>query len=247
MNLKIISSSSKGNCYILENEKEALLLECGVKFSEIKKAINFNISKIVGCVITHEHQDHCKSIWDVLNAGISVFATEGTHEACDTIRHHRSGIFGKNREIIYLGGFKIMSFDVKHDAKEPCGFLINHRETGNILFITDTFYSSYIFKNLNNILIEANYSHKIMSEQLEKGNLPKFLNDRILKSHMSLENCIKSLKANDLRAVNNIVLIHLSDSNSDENYFLNQVKKATGKNVIVANKGLKIEFNKTPF
>jgi hypothetical protein len=64
---------------------------------------------------------------------------------------------------------------------------------------------------------------------------------------MSLDTCIKTLKANDLSLVNNIVLIHLSDSNSNEIEFKKEVKQATGKTVTVANNGISIDFNKTPF
>jgi len=250
MKLKVIGSNSKGNCYLLENDTEALLIECGVNFSEIKKAINFNISKIVGCIVTHEHKDHCKSIDDVMKAGINVYSNKGTFEAldiyCDVFGkkcHHKANPL-HGIDDFKIGGFRIMSFDVKHDASEPCGFLINHKETGNVLFLTDTIYSPYTFKNLNNIIIEANYSNRIMTEKLQKGNMPEFLRNRILKSHMSLETCMEHLQANDLTAVNNIVLIHLSDGNSDEKYFLNEVKKLTSKNVFVADKGLTIDFNK---
>jgi len=55
------------------------------------------------------------------------------------------------------------------------------------------------------------------------------------------------LSANDLSQVNNIVLIHLSDSNSDEIQFQNEVSELTGKNVTVASNGMTINFNKTPF
>ena len=41
MKLKVISTGSKGNCYILKNETSALVIEAGVNFSEVKKAINF--------------------------------------------------------------------------------------------------------------------------------------------------------------------------------------------------------------
>ncbi len=39
MKLTVLNSNSKGNCYILQNEHEALVIECGVKFSEVKKAL----------------------------------------------------------------------------------------------------------------------------------------------------------------------------------------------------------------
>lgn len=55
MLLRVISSSSSGNGYILENDKEALIIECGCRFKDIKIALGFNIRKIVGCIVSHEH------------------------------------------------------------------------------------------------------------------------------------------------------------------------------------------------
>lgn len=243
MNLKVIGTGSKGNAYLLENENEALLIECGVNIREIKRTLNFNLSKVVGCILTHEHGDHAKSIKDVISAGINVYATGGTHAACNTIPKHRAIIINDESNY-HIGNYKIKAFGVKHDASEPCGFLINHPETGNVLFLTDTFYCPYTFKNLNNIIVEANFSNKLIREKLSDM---EFLKNRILTSHMSLETCIGFLHANDLRAINNIVLIHLSDGNSDEKYFKAEVENATGKTVSVASNGMNIELNKTPF
>ena len=55
MKIKVLNSNSNGNCYILENDKSCLVIECGVAFSEIKKGLNFNTSKIDMLVVTHEH------------------------------------------------------------------------------------------------------------------------------------------------------------------------------------------------
>ena len=55
MELTVLSSSSKGNCYILQNDNEALVIEAGVSLLEVKKAVGFNISKIRGVLISHEH------------------------------------------------------------------------------------------------------------------------------------------------------------------------------------------------
>ena len=38
MQLKVIGSGSSGNSYILENETEALIIEAGLPFLEVKKA-----------------------------------------------------------------------------------------------------------------------------------------------------------------------------------------------------------------
>lgn len=243
MKFKVIGTGSKGNAYLLETEQEALLIECGVKIKDIVRAIDFDVSKIVGCIVTHEHLDHSKSLIDVLKLGINTYISESIKKAFSSKLVGRLPFLYEPKISFDCGGFKVMPFEVKHDV--PCvGFLIYHVECGKTLFLTDTYYCKYVFSGLNNIIIEANYSKKIIDEKLSDM---MFLRNRILKSHFSLENCISMLKSNDLTSVNNIVLIHLSDSNSDEVMFQNEVEKATGHKVFVAKNNLEIEFNKTAF
>lgn len=246
MKLKVIGTGSQGNAYLLENEEEALLIECGVKISEIKKAIDFNVSKIVGCILTHEHLDHSKSAEEVAKLGIDVYSGAKTHSHCNIDTFSRA-IDISSKQTFQVGGFQIMAFDVKHDAVEPLGFLISHKDCGKTLFLTDTYYCKYTFPGLNNIIIEANYSKEIIDKKYGPDSEKEFLRNRILKSHFSLENCKGMLAANDLKQVNNIVLIHLSDTNSNEKQFQKEVQELTNKNVSVAFNGMEIDFNKTPF
>jgi phosphoribosyl 1,2-cyclic phosphodiesterase len=246
MILKVISSNSSGNAYILENDQEALLIECGVPFRFIKQALNFNLSKVKGCILTHNHADHSKAAEEVLAAGIDVYASPGTHEAIGTYKNRRA-MLALSGYPSCIGGFTVKPFDVKHDAAEPLGYLIRHSETGVILFLTDSYYSEYKFPGLNNIIIEANYCEQILDARLKSGEDPRFLRDRVIQSHMSLQTCKLTLSANDLSQVNNIVLIHLSDRNSDAKRFKLEVEEETGKQVHVARPGLEISFNKQPF
>lgn len=246
MKLKVIGTGSQGNAYILETENEALLIECGVKVDEIKKALNFDLSKVVGCLVTHEHQDHCKSIHDIMRLGINTYSGRKTFEVINPDNIHRAMTIS-SRETVKIGNFSVMAFDVKHDAVEPLGFLINHSECGKTLFLTDTYYCKYTFPGLNNIIIEANYSKEIIDRKFGPDSDKEFLRNRILKSHFSLANCKDMLAANNLSSVNNIVLIHLSDSNSDEKQFVKEIYELTGKNVTAAVNGMQIDFNKTPF
>lgn len=246
MKLKVISTGSKGNAYILSNENEALLIEAGVNIKEIKQALDFDLSKVVGCIVTHEHLDHAKSAVDVARLGIDVYCSLGTMKARSLGNINRVKQI-KSREVFTVGNFKIMPFDVKHDANEPLGFLIEHPDCGKTLFLTDTYYCKYTFPGLNNILIEANYSKEIIDKKFGPDSEKEFLRNRILKSHFSLANCKDMLSANDLSKVNNIVLIHLSDSNSDEKQFVKEVTELTGKNVCAAVNGMEIEFNQYPF
>ncbi len=243
MKLKILSSSSAGNCYILHNDKEVLILECGVKMPVIKQALNFDLSKVVGVLVTHEHQDHCCAIREVIGAGLNVYTSAGTIEALKIKSHRLHTITGTR----LLGGFKIKAFDAVHDCREGINFLIEHEECGRVIFITDSFYCPYTFPGLNNILVEANYSQEILDEKVRNGVAPEFLRNRVLQSHMSLATCKEFLAANDLSMVNNIVLIHLSDSNSNASVFKQEIENITCKNVHIADKGLEIELNKTPY
>lgn len=246
MVLKVINSGSAGNCYILENATTALVIECGVKFSDIKQALDFDLNKVAGVLISHEHGDHCKGIKEVIAAGLDVYASDGTIAAMGVAGSHRvTRLF--NQTLKQIGEFKVLPFDVKHDCRQPFGFVINHSDCGNVLFITDSYYVGHTFKNLNNVIVEANYSMDIVNRRLSERNIHVKVRDRVIESHMSLDTCKALLKANDLTAVNNIVLIHLSDGNSDEARFQKEVADLTGKTVHIAKKNLIIPFTKTPF
>lgn len=244
MRLNIINSNSEGNCYLFtDNNGETLIVECGVRFEKVKHALNFDLSKVVGCIITHEHGDHCKGVKDVVKSGIDVYASAGTIQGFK-FQSHRFNHIVKNTKFS-IGPFDIIGFDVHHDVLEPLGFLIRHNEMGTTLFLTDTIYCDYKFPGLTNVLIEANYSQDIIDRQLAEN---QFLRNRVLKSHMSVETAIKTLKANDLTKVNNIVLIHLSDRNSDAKVFQKRIEDATLKTVTIATSGLVLEnFNIYPF
>ena len=247
MELHILGSSSAGNCYILENSTEALVIECGVPFQEVKKALNFNISKIVGVIVSHEHGDHSKHVDDFLKNRIRVRMSAGTMNALNPKNGNGMMLLAQDGAKFKCGEFTVLPFDVKHDAAEPLGFLINHPETGNVLFATDTYYLPYTFAGLNNILIECNYRLDLLESNIESGRIPPKLRDRTLQSHMSFETCKEALLANDLTKVNNIVLLHLSDGNSHSQEFKDDIYRATQKTVHVADKGMKINFNKQPF
>lgn len=246
MKLKVLGSSSNGNGYILDNGTEALLIECGVPFQGVQKAVDFDIARIVGCLVSHEHGDHAKHVQKVLDARIPCYMSAGTATA---LRIDDNALVRHTEEFkaYRLGGFTIQGFSVQHDAAEPFGYLIHHEEMGTVLFATDTYYLKYKFDGLSNILLECNYDCDMLEYNYKQGRISKQQRDRTLQSHMSFETCKETLLANDLSKVNNIVLIHLSDANSNAKEFKQGIKEATCKTVHIADKGMIIEFNKTPF
>ena len=225
MKLKVLGSGSSGNCYILESDTEALIIEAGVRFKDVKVALDFNVSKIVGVVISHSHGDHAKHAPEYKRTGIPVF------------KPYESDM---GRQIRTLGGFVVKSFPLVHDV--PCfGFLVVHPEMGRLLYVTDTEYCKFRFDRLNHILVEANYSPACM----ESTDSPK--RNHVLTGHMSIDTAVEFLKANTSPALRNVVLLHLSELNSDESQFKAAAEIVVDCPVYVADKGLEVELRKFPF
>ena len=220
MFLKVLGSSSKGNCYIISDSDEVLILECGIRMEIVKQALDFDLSKVVGCLLTHEHKDHSGAIKDFVRSGITLYSSAKTFASLGFQSHHFQAVV--HNVSFTIGNFTILPIKVMHDAAEPFGYYISHPAMGNLLFLTDTFYSEYVFPGLHHILIECNYSVDIVNKNLA-GSASVSLRDRVLFSHMELSTTLQMLRSNDLKNVRNIMLIHLSDKNSDSALFINAV------------------------
>ncbi|MBY0122187.1 MBL fold metallo-hydrolase [Bacillus sp. S/N-304-OC-R1] len=229
--IKALASSSKGNCYRVTDGHTPLLLECGINYREIQKGFNFRMSEVAGCLVTHEHGDHCKSIKDVLKAGIDCYMSAGTAEEIGVDHHRIKKVEAKKQ--FALGTWTILPFDVQHDVSEPLGFLLANQAGEKLLFATDTYYIKYRFQGLTHIMVECNYSMAVLNENIATGRVPEVMKKRLMKSHFSLENVKKFFLSNDLSKVQEIWLLHLSDTNSDEKLFKEEIQKVTGKMVYV--------------
>lgn len=238
MKISAIGSGSSGNCYRVSDGKTSLLLEAGLPIKKIKAGCDYDLSSIAAAVITHEHKDHILAANDLMRAGVDVYMTHGTavKGGAETYRlklWHRDGVDTKGNPYYHtehIGTFVVKPFMVHHDAAEPVGYLIESKTTGErLLFVTDTYYIDYRFDGLTHIMVEANFS----TDALEDAENEK-RRSRLRHSHMSVENCIELLKANNLSRIKEIWLIHLSSSNGDAEGFKRAVQKATGAVVYVA-------------
>ncbi len=240
MVLKVLGSSSKGNCYLLEASDGVLIIEAGIPAIEIKKALRFQLRRVLGCIISHKHRDHSKFLKDIMASGIKVLALEDVFSSHSI--SNRS--FCKTIEPMHgykLGGFKIFAIPVAHDV--PClGFIVEHQEMGKTLFITDTMMLEYIVPRLDHIMIEVNYCDRILQENIDAGVVPVSMRDRLLHSHMELQTAKDIIKANDLSDVKELVLLHLSGNNSHSELFKEEMERVSGKPVYIAEKGLELNL-----
>lgn len=118
MKLKVLGSSSSGNCYLIEaSEKDKLILDAGINFKEVQKELKFNFKGIQGVLVTHEHMDHLKYAPNFAMNGIDVYASTGTFQKLD-LKGHRFKII-KALKQFEISNFIILPFDTQHDAAEP--------------------------------------------------------------------------------------------------------------------------------
>lgn len=240
--LKIVtlSSGSQGNCYLLQSDTETLILDCGIPIMEIKKGLNFDLTKVVGVCVTHGHQDHSKAVNDLRNMGIPVFEPYAD---------------GRTYAVMRETLFAVQSFDLTDkdgnwmhtnaDGSEcPCyGFLIKHPKLGRMLYITDTELVKWKFKYIDHILISCNYQSKYVTDEEQAKR------KHVLRGHLELGTLIDFLKTNATDRLKTVTLCHLSDRNANAKEIVDEVQKIVPwANLSVARVGLEVDLtDECPF
>lgn len=235
INIKVLASSSAGNCYRIDDNETSLLLEAGLPLKKIQQALYYTVSHIRACLVTHEHKDHSRAVQELIALGLDCYMSKGTADALG-VSGNRVKIISAG-EVFYIGAWKVLAFEVNHDCAEPLGYLLLSQVTGEkLVFITDSYYVKHKFKDLNYIMVECNYAADIIDQNVINGVVAESMRSRIVRSHFSLDNCKEFLRANDLSGVKEIHLLHLSDHNSDEERFKREITAVSGRPVYVAQK-----------
>lgn len=239
--IKSFGSGSSGNGYVIDDGHTQLMIECGVPFRRIQREMGHDFSRAAGLLISHEHRDHCKSIKPVIEGtAVEVFTTAGTRKAMLDDQALKLGPLDryrfntlKYRITTQIGTWFVTPFEVQHDVQEPCGFLIDNIAGDRLVFITDSYYSRYQFPNVSHIMVEANYSKDIIDETMTSGfDLKR--KTRLLESHFDFGRTLEFLQANKSPRLQEVWLLHLSDSNSNEREFKEETQRLTGVPVFVA-------------
>ncbi len=214
-----LSSGSSGNCFYVEDENSAVLIDVGIstkKVIERMNSLNLNPEKIKAIFITHEHIDHIIGS-DVFarRFNIPIFATKGT------IFH---GFLCSNKDLIKkinkndkitIGKLRIEAFTKSHEAAEPVSYSIHYKDK-IISVITD---AGYACKNINNkiaksdfLFLESNHDIKM----LEDGPYPHFLKRWVTSDtgHLSNTQAGLAVLEHGNKKLKNIVLSHLSRTNN---------------------------------
>ena len=132
MMLRVLSTGSHGNVYLLQDGDEILILDAGLPIRRIIDAID-NPENVVGCLVTHEHGDHSKAAYDLAKRGIKVYASAGTWAAIQGDKPRLwSQCYAYKNWSVGLGRYQVFPFPTEHDAAEPMGFVIRNNATYRI-------------------------------------------------------------------------------------------------------------------
>ena len=132
MQIDVLATGSKGNCYRVSDGKTSLLLEAGIPFSTIQEKLDYRVSEIAGCLISHVHGDHARAAADLVRRGGRVYGPKEVAERCKGVQYIPT------MQMLVVGSFGATPFLCNHDA-ECYGYLIESSVTGErLVYITDT-------------------------------------------------------------------------------------------------------------
>ena len=214
-------SSSKGNATFIGSPRGGVLIDAGVSFSRLSRAIadcGLALSAIRGVFITHEHTDHVKGLKLLTGkTGVPVFG-QGR-----TLRNLIDGdSIAKGTEVVEMTGpvqiadMEITAFDTPHDTVQSCGYRIHTADDRYCAVCTDLGHVTKTVSDALNgcdlVLLEANYDPRMLAG----GSYPPYVKSRISSDNGHLSNSACAVQASALIAggTTRLILGHLSQENN---------------------------------
>ena len=226
MIVDVIESGSTGNCVALKNNGRIFLLEAGISWAKIARAIEHRFADIDGVFVSHEHKDHSKEA-AMFCRSKPVVCSPGTASAVGLSGHYcRTDMSGE------IGQWRYMQFSLFHDAEEPTGvYLMSGDE--KIFFATDTYKITAYPRGVTRLIVECNYIFSALRENVESGVIEEVRARRVLRSHMSLESLVAWIKRVDRSCLKSVHLVHLSGDNAGAEIMKSAVARETGVPVYI--------------
>jgi phosphoribosyl 1,2-cyclic phosphodiesterase len=214
-----IASGSNGNCYYLENDNDAILVDAGISTKQIvlrMAHLGLSISKVRAVIISHEHTDHVRGV-DVLSRkySVPVFMTQKTYSSYGIIiKDSLLNFFFPGKQLKF-GNIHVNPFLKSHDAAEPCSFSVSSQRK-NVAVMTDIglICSNIIshVKDADAIFLECNYD----DDMLQTGPYPPYLKKRISSDVGHLSNTQAGMIALEHASsrLKHVFLSHISENNN---------------------------------
>ena len=221
LEVQSLGSGSSGNAFFLAYGGTAVLIDCGVAYRQLAAAARRSgrqLDTLDALLLTHEHIDHVRSLPYVTAGGMPVVATPGTARMA---RVRASQLVpAAADQPVSIGTLTIWALPVRHDATEPCGYLIE-TPAGNVTILTDlgSWDESLVdaIRHSDLVVLEANHDE----DMLRHGPYPPHLKRRVASDvgHLANATCGQALVAAFAefaggRAAPTVWLAHLSATNN---------------------------------
>lgn len=193
------------------------------------------IGRLLFAATDERHIDHVKSLDYFINLGIPCY---GNKDVCSI---HKGCI--ELPKVLNVNGFKVQTFELVHDVPTNA-FVIDTDDGIRILYCTDTKRIPKKVKGVHYAIIECNNDQ----DEIIDNEMEDVFTKSKPENHQSLDECVKYLKAIDKVNLQCIILWHMSMTNIDENKAVDTIKREVGfDNVVVADRGMEIEIQKSEF
>lgn len=230
MNVRFMSlgSGSSGNCYWLGTDQEAILIDAGIGFRDIRRTLaenNLQHIPIRALLITHDHTDHIRGASMVsASYGCPVYSTAEVHEGMDRNYGLQRKIPQASRRCLQRGEmqqlpctpFQVTCFPVPHDSRDNVGYHIQVTDGPRFCLVTDCgFLTDDVCRYLSeaeHLVLESNHD----VQMLMNGPYPYFLKKRVRGEggHLSNDECAQALCRIWHPGIRHVFLCHLSQENN---------------------------------
>lgn len=246
MELRIVATGSHGNTYILQDKTgRMLMLDCGIAMQDIYRAVGFNAAALDICLCSSFHGDHSKAAKKMLDSFMPVSMSSLTAQNLGIPFSEPTLKIRNEGQLVHMGNWRIVPFSTFHDAAGSLGYLIENTVEGiKIAYVGESGYIKYTFPDLDVLIVECNHNLEDIDQHRE-DMADRYL--RVRESHMSLKRLRSYLEKSPMPKLRHIVLVHLSDSNSNEEKMLEELRAQTGILVTAAREGLTVNLDKVPF
>lgn len=214
--LYVLGSGSAGNCFAVECEGVALLIDAGFSAREIERRAEragLALDRLRAIALTHEHGDHtCGATRLARRYGVPVLTAPGTWAhlapAMGSSEHVELGLCARAE----LGPFTIEACPTSHDAVEPLALAVRTREGASVGVAYDlgrpTAGVRFLLRGLTALVLEANHDDVL----LRTSGYPPAVQRRIAGSggHLSNRACAELLAELHHPGLGLVVLAHLS-------------------------------------
>jgi phosphoribosyl 1,2-cyclic phosphodiesterase len=228
LRVSILGSGSSGNITLLETQNTRLLIDAGLGKRETLArlaAIEMDVERLDGILVTHEHNDHCIGLPQMLGLWKApLYVTEQTLDALYRVLPGRLEKRLRGVEKISagqrfcVGDIEVHPFQVEHDAADPIGFTF--RAGGiKVALVTDLGKITELVKvhlrQSDCVVLESNHE----PDMLKFGPYPWMVKQRVMSTRGHLSNHSVSEYLFDADGFDEraryLVLAHLSEENNN--------------------------------